>query len=128
MNRAKIERGHLIFLDHVGYDPAARGGIAWAVEDVVLWRHFDVQAALSDDLKLNSTRVNVRSVEATGSKETDRHARAASHKGRETLAVGCNEVSAISSLTLQCWVAEVEFEIFVFWDESISINCCVGDG
>lgn len=125
MNRALIERCHLICGHCVGDDSSAiRGSVV--IEDPVLGEHLSDQAARGDDLELSAARMNVRCVEAARAQESDCHSTAGSDECWEGLAVRGDEISTLATLAFECWVAEVEDELAVFWQECKAVGCCVG--
>lgn len=125
---ALVEGGHLELRHGVGDDAAARGGADFGVvEDAVLGEHLNDQAARGDDLQLGGARVHVRSVEAAGPEEANCHAGAGADESREGLAVRSDEVTALSALAFESWVAEVEDELGVFGEQGEAVCCCVGE-
>ena len=123
MDRSLIERLHLELRDGVVDDSSSISGIV-VIENTVLRNHLSDETTLSDDLKLDGSGVDVRSVETTGAEEADCHTSAGTNECREGLAVCGDEVTAFAC-GLLARVAEVEDELLVIWEEGEAVDGCV---
>jgi hypothetical protein len=122
---ALIEWLHLEGIDRIGDNsPSISSNIV--VKDAVLREHLGDQPTRSDNLELSAARVDMRCVETTGAQETDCHAAAGTNESGECLAVRGNEISTLSSLAFESWVAEIEDKLAVLWQEGESIHRGIG--
>jgi len=126
VDRAEVERLHLELLDVVAYDVVAVGSLV-VPEDTVLGNHLGDELTLGNDLEFDCARVDVGGVETAGAKEPNCHSGAGAHERGECLAVGCDDITPLSSLALKGRVAEVEHELLVIWKKRESVDGIVGD-
>ena len=62
----------------------------------VLWGDGSEETSLDNDVEFSGTRMDVRSIEATRTQESNRNSSALAHKSREGRVVRSNGLSAIS--------------------------------
>lgn len=125
VNGALIEWLHLEGIDRIGDNsPSISGNIV--VKDAVLREHLSDQPTTGNNLELSPAGVDMRCVETTGAQEADCHAAAGTNESGECLAVRGNEISTLSSLAFESWVAEIEDELAVLWEEGESIHRGIG--
>lgn len=119
VNRALVEGCH----HALGQLSANDAALALGVHDSVLGKHLGDELAGSDDLELGRTRVDVESVHATGVNTAESHAGTSANEGRESLAVGGDELATLAGVLLR--LVEVEDEVFVLGEELEAIGSTV---
>lgn len=127
MDRSLVKWSHLIDIKGVLDNPASRPVVAWDVENTILRRHLHNDRAGSNNLKLSSSQMNMRSVETARTKKAKRHSRSRAHESWEGLSIGSQNIASLACITA-CELAEVEDEVLVLVQDCETVGSGVGDG